>query len=147
MGKHRWFLLSDHKLSFHNKKCVAGSSWEKMKTLWGQIIIAWPCLVSQFSCVRKWHHHFFCYLNSSLYAVWSMFSANEEGFWASKMTVCQETWISPLIYKGSNNWNQGMQMTPYVFCCFSCACLLVTIGLHMHDDWSSVCLLTLFYFS
>ena len=105
MAKHHWFLLSDHKLSFYTKKCVAGSSWEKMKTLWGQIIIAWPCLVSQFSCVRKWHHHFFCYLNSSLYVVWSMFSADEEGFWVSKIIVCKETWMCMVIYEGYNSWN------------------------------------------
>ena len=38
MGKHRWFLLN-----FYTKKCVPESAWEKIKMLWGQIIVAWPC--------------------------------------------------------------------------------------------------------
>ena len=45
MGKHSWFLFSDDKLSFYTKMCVAESSWEKMITLWGQVIVAWQCIL------------------------------------------------------------------------------------------------------
>ena len=39
MGKHLWFFFSDDKLSFYTKTYVAESSWEKMITLWGLIMM------------------------------------------------------------------------------------------------------------
>ena len=64
------FVFSDNKLSFNTQKCVAESSWEKMK-LWGQIIVVWQHLAPHFSCsVNNIIHHFFYVHKQAKYIFW-----------------------------------------------------------------------------
>ena len=79
-----WFLFSDDKLRFYTKKCVAESSWEKMITLWGQIIIAWQRLAPQFSCFCKGHHDFFAYISDqNIFFEMTIFSNWQQAVWDS----------------------------------------------------------------